>query len=82
MRPILILAATLAALCFVTPAEAKLFDRIRDRNPTHLAVTVAPELKTEAIAAPKQRRLRLIERVRAYRAASKSIRAARVTVVE
>ncbi len=78
MKPILILAA-LAALLFVSPAEAKLFDRFRDRQKNvTVAVTVEPAVQTEAVTAPKLRRLRPLEKFKARLALNKKLRKARV----
>ena len=80
MKMISILAVTLAALCFVSPAEAKLFDRFRNRpKPVPIAVSVEQAPETQAIEAPKGRRLNLRERIGArlkFRAALKEKRIA------
>ncbi len=80
MKPFLLLVA-LAALLFTSPAEAGLFNRFRNRTKNvEVAVTVEPAVQVEAVTAPKLRRLRPLERLKARRALSKQLRKARVTV--
>ena len=76
MKALLILAATCAALCCVSPAEAKLFDRLR--APAPLTVTLAPAVKTLEVAAPETKRLGWFAKLKLRRALSKQLRKARV----
>lgn len=79
MRLFLIVAVMLAVLMCST-AEAKLFDRLRNRpKPVPLAVTVVqdPVVETQEVVAPNLRRLRPLERLKAFgklRAAMKKLR--------
>ena len=76
MKPILILAALVALLC-VSPAEARLFDRLR--APAPLTVTLAPApVETMEVAAPKLRRLRPLEKFEAMRSLREKLRKTRV----
>lgn len=74
MKTIVILAATLAALCFVSPAEARLGDRIRKFRAQPAIEFTADEKPAELqkVKEPKQRKQRwgLFKRLRTHRAAS------------